>query len=302
MLLEVKNVFKSFGEKEVLKDISFKVESGRAMGFLGRNGSGKTTTIRCIMDIFKPNSGEIFLDGKKFDPKKNKVGYLPEERGMYAKEVILDQLIYFAKLKGATYSQAKESAKYWLNRFGLSEYENKKLETLSKGNQQKVQIIQAFLHNPDIIILDEPFSGLDPVNAELFKDAIRDSIKDGKLVVFSSHQMGYVEEFCDDITLIHEGRVMLSENLEELKERLGFGKFRLESKNFTNDELRAILLEKFKDLNIESDNKSLIISLDKVSEKEFLEYLLSKDVRIKVFSIYTPSLQDIFIMEVGKNE
>ncbi|NMA06830.1 MAG: ABC transporter ATP-binding protein [Ruminococcaceae bacterium] len=299
MYLEIRGIGKSFGEKEVLKNISFKILSGRAMGFLGRNGSGKTTTLRCIMNIFKPNYGEILLDGSAFNPKKNRVGYLPEERGLYYKEKILDQLIYFGQLRGFSRNDSRDSSKFWIERFGLGEYSDKKLETLSKGNQQKVQIAQAFVNNPDIIILDEPFSGLDPVNAEVFKDVIKESVKEGKLVLFSSHQMGYVEEFCDDITLIDDGKIILSDDLMKVKENKSRGKYRIEADNIDREEFKRIIENKFPVSISNEDKISLIIDMEGKNSNEFLSALIDEKVRIKVFSTYIPSLNEIFIEEVG---
>ncbi|MBQ4101036.1 MAG: ATP-binding cassette domain-containing protein, partial [Oscillospiraceae bacterium] len=188
MILELKNIEKSFGEKKVLTNISFKAESGKAFGLLGRNGSGKTTSIRILMDVFSSDAGEVLLDGKPIDYKNVQIGYLPEERGLYPKKVIIEQLTYFAELKGMQRSEAIKSVDYWLEKLGMTEYRNKRLDTLSKGNQQKIQLITAIAHNPDIVILDEPFSGLDPVNAMLLKDVVKEQIKTGKIVLFSSHQ------------------------------------------------------------------------------------------------------------------
>ena len=203
MKLEVKNIKKTFGETEVLHGISFSISSGKALGLLGRNGAGKTTTIRILMDVFKANEGEIMIDGKKFNPKDFQIGYLPEERGLYPKKKVIDQLMYLGNLRGISLKEAKANGKFWLNRLGIEEYENRLLETLSKGNQQKVQLAQTLVCNPEIVILDEPFSGLDPVNAQILKDVVTDLIEDGKLVIFSSHQMNYVEEFCEDIAIIN---------------------------------------------------------------------------------------------------
>ena len=184
MKLEIKNVNKSFGNKQVLHDISFTVESGKAMGFLGRNGAGKTTTIRALMDVFKPDSGKFLLDGKPLNLKEVSIGYLPEERGLYQRINILDQLIYFGELKGMTRQGAKEKALEGLKKLELSDYANKKLETLSKGNQQKVQILEAIINEPDIVVFDEPFSGLDPVNARVLKNILVEYIDKNKIVIF----------------------------------------------------------------------------------------------------------------------
>ena len=301
--LSLKKINKFFDDKHVLQDISFEVESGRAMGFLGRNGSGKTTTFRCLMDIFKPNSGEILLDGEKFSVEKFKIGYLPEERGMYAKEKILDQLTYFGSLKGSSKSASKKSAEEWLDRFDLLEHGKDNLEILSKGNQQKVQIIQAFLNNPDIIILDEPFSGLDPVNSALFKDVIREEINKDKLVIFSSHQMSYVEEFCDDITLINHGQILVNDDLQKIKNEMGKGKIRIEPKEIERSELKRIIQE-MPDISkdsIEEDKDSLIVSLMQGS-KQFLTQIIEKDIEIKLFASYHPTLTDIFIKLVQEHD
>ena len=173
MRLELKNITKSFGEKEVLKGISFSADSGRAFGLLGRNGAGKTTTIRILMDVFGADSGEIFIDGTPIRAREVSIGYLPEERGLYPKKKIIDQLVYFARLHGMKQQDAVKSVDYWLGRLGMEEHRGKRLDTLSKGNQQKIQLVTALAHNPQIVILDEPFSGLDPVNAMLLKDVVK---------------------------------------------------------------------------------------------------------------------------------
>ena len=221
MKLEVKDIRKSFGDKEILKGISFSVESGKALGLLGRNGAGKTTTIRILMDVFHANSGELLLDGEKFDPRKVQIGYLPEERGLYPKREILEQMVYLARLRGVSRKQAVENSKRWLKRLEVDQYATKLLETLSKGNQQKVQLASTLVCDPDIVILDEPFSGLDPVNSQILQDVVQELITEGKIVIFSSHQMSYVEEFCEDIVIINHGEVALSGNLSEIKREFG---------------------------------------------------------------------------------
>ena len=232
MKLEVRKIRKSFGGKEVLHGISFEVESGRALGLLGRNGAGKTTTIRVLMDVFRPNGGEVLADGKPFVPKEHKIGYLPEERGLYPQKKVLDQMAYLARLRGMGTKEARESGKWWLERLEIGEYADRKLETLSKGNQQKVQLAQTLICNPDIIILDEPFSGLDPVNSQILKDVVREQISMGRLVIFSSHQMGYVEEFCEDIAIINHGDIVLSGSLREIKHEMGMDRLTLSAVNY----------------------------------------------------------------------
>jgi len=270
------------------------------MGFLGRNGAGKTTTIRALMDVFKADSGQFILDGKPFVTTDYRVGYLPEERGLYAKEKILDQLIYFSMLRGATKKEAKTSAEYWIERFGLTFAKNAKLETLSKGNQQKIQIAQSLLNDPEILILDEPFSGLDPVNAQVLKDVIVESIAKGKLVIFSSHQMNYVEEFCDEIALIENGEIVLNGNLNEIKKEMGNRRLRLAAVNMSADQLKELLLSKITDIGIEHDSHSLIIELlNEKTKHNLLQDCLNCGIDIDLFSGYEPSLNDIFVKKVG---
>lgn len=295
MKLELVNINKSFSGKHILHDVNFSIESGRAMGFLGRNGSGKTTTIRTLMNVFKPDFGEFIIDGKKFIRENYKIGYLPEERGLYGKIKILDQLSYLGELKKMSSKEAKKSAEYWVDYMGLSEYGNKNLETLSKGNQQKIQIIQAVIDDPDIVILDEPFSGLDPVNSQIFKDLIKELIAKNKLVIFSSHQMGYVEEFCDDITFIKNGHIIETGDLNKLKNKLGENKIRLNIKNLNSQDLK-LALEENKNINISYDNKSAIIELiGNYKPMELLQDILNKNYEVNLYANYTPSLEDIFI-------
>ena len=217
MQLQLKDIHKSFGEKQVLKGITFSAESGKAFGLLGRNGAGKTTTIRILMDVFPADSGEVLLDGRPIDYTRTGLGYLPEERGLYPKKKIIDQLVYFAELKGCARKDAVKAIDYWLDRLEMTEYRNKRLDTLSKGNQQKIQLITAVAHDPEIVILDEPFSGLDPVNAILLKDVVREEISKGKIVLFSSHQMNYIEEFCDSIAILNKGQIVLQGDLHQIK-------------------------------------------------------------------------------------
>lgn len=216
MKLEIKNLTKKFGDKKVLKDLNFTVESGKAFGLLGRNGAGKTTTIRILMQVFQPTSGKVLLDGKPIDYSKVSLGYLPEERGLYPNDKIVDQLIYLAALKGVDKKTATASIDYWLDFLQMTDYKNTKLKTLSKGNQQKIQLISCIVHNPDIVIFDEPFSGLDPINSQLLEEVVREQIKRGKIVLFSSHQMDYVSEFCDDILILKEGEIKLQGNLRQI--------------------------------------------------------------------------------------
>lgn len=303
MKLQIQDIYKSFSGTQILHGISFDVESGKALGLLGRNGAGKTTSIRIIMDLFKADSGKILLDGKEFNPRNHHIGYLPEERGLYPKKKVLEQLIYLGELRGLSKKQAKENTLYWLERLGVEIYKDKKLDTLSKGNQQKVQLAETFLTNPDIIILDEPFSGLDPVNSQILKDIISEQIDSDKLLIFSSHQMNYVEEFCEEIALIDKGNIVLTGNLKEIKREYGRDRLRISSRENTLEELELIFHRDFKDIArvIRKEKDYLILELkDNHSKNELLGEIVNRDLDIDRFSTYEPSLENIFVQRVGE--
>lgn len=302
MKLEIKNLRKSFSGNEVLHGISFSVESGKALGLLGRNGAGKTTTIRILMNVFNSDSGEILLDGKPFIPRNHQIGYLPEERGLYPKKKVMEQIVYLATLRGISKKEAKENTKKWLNRLGIAEYENRKLDTLSKGNQQKVQLAQTLVCNPKIVILDEPFSGLDPVNAQILKDVVSELIDDNKIVIFSSHQMSYVEEFCEDIAIINKGNIALSGNLKDIKKEYGKNRLILSANNYSLNELKDICENKFSNFVsiYELKKDFLVLELcENTTKNTFLRNLIDYDVDIENFSVYEPSLTDIFVLKAG---
>ncbi len=305
MKLELRDIKKSFEGKEILHGISFSVEGGRALGLLGRNGAGKTTTIRIIMDVFHANSGEITLDGEKFVPDGSQVGYLPEERGLYPKKIVKDQMVYLAMLRGMNKKQALKSTEKWLAKLQVSEYTDRKLDTLSKGNQQKVQLAATLVGEPDIVILDEPFSGLDPVNSQILKDVITELINEGRIVIFSSHQMSYVEEFCEDIVIINHGEVVLSGNLDEIKTEYGAGRKVLAAANKELGELADICRDKFGDyVQVLGVNKHEVIlnMVENTDTWDFLEKLRQENIEIKTFGDYEPSLNDIFVERVGEEE
>lgn len=305
MVLEVKDLHKTFGDKEVLHGISFHVESGKALGLLGRNGAGKTTTIRILMDVFKANSGTITIDGGTFEPKKYQIGYLPEERGLYPKKTVLEQLVFLACLRGLGKKEAKQNAYRYLERLGVEEYANRKLDTLSKGNQQKVQLAQTLVCDPEIVILDEPFSGLDPVNSQILKDVINELIAAGKLVIFSSHQMGYVEEFCNDIVIINGGEVVLDGNLKEIKKEYGRNRLILSASNYSQEELIDLINRDFsKYCQVYKQKKEfLVLNLQEgVDKKTLMEELVKTNIDVEHFGIYEPTLTDIFVMKAGDTE
>jgi len=293
MILELKNIEKSFGEKKVLTGVSFKAEGGKAFGLLGRNGAGKTTSIRILMDVFPANSGEVLIDGKPIDYSKVGIGYLPEERGLYPKKIIIDQLTYFAELKGMSRKEAVESIDYWLERLGMTEYRNKKLETLSKGNQQKIQLITALAHDPDIVILDEPFSGLDPVNAMLLKDVVKEQISKGKIVLFSSHQMSYIEEFCDSIAILNNGVVAQHGDLHDIKR--DYPRDRLVVRTESPD----AIINDFGSSCTVMENGSLMLRLTDPSEKKATMIRLVENYDIDEVKVFEPSLNDIFVEYAG---
>ena len=302
MKLEVKDITKSFGDKQALHGISFEVQSGRALGLLGRNGAGKTTTIRILMDVFRANSGEVLLDGEKFNQRKHLIGYLPEERGLYPKKKVIEQMVYLGRIRGISKSEAVANSKKWLKRLGVLEYENAKLETLSKGNQQKVQLASTLVCDPDIVILDEPFSGLDPVNSRILQDVVMELIGQNKIVIFSSHQMSYVEEFCKDIVIINKGDVVLSGDLDNIKREFGKNQLVVSAVDKTLDDLENIINEHMSDiLEITGRTKEELIikNVADVSRKQILSKFISENIEIERFETYKPSLNDIFVSKVG---
>ena len=293
MILELKNIEKSFGEKKVLAGVSIKAEGGKAFGLLGRNGAGKTTTIRILMDVFPANGGQVLVDGKPIDYNEIGIGYLPEERGLYPKKIIIDQLVYFAELKGMSRKNAVKSIDYWLERLGMTEYRNKRLDTLSKGNQQKIQLITALAHDPDIVILDEPFSGLDPVNAMLLKDVVKEQIAKGKIVLFSSHQMSYIEEFCDSIAILNSGVVVLHGDLRDIKRNYPRDVLVVRTENpqpIVNDFGMAC---KF------ADSGELLIKLSSADDKKSVMTRIAEKYDIDKVEVFEPSLNDIFVEYAG---
>ena len=302
MKLEVRNLKKSFEGNQVLHGISFEVESGSALGLLGRNGAGKTTTIRIIMDVFKADEGEVYLDGKIFNPKKHLIGYLPEERGLYPKKTVLEQIVYLTRLRGLSKKETVDNAKKWLKRLEIDEYTNRKLETLSKGNQQKVQLASTLACEPEIVILDEPFSGLDPVNSKILQDVVTEVINEGRIVIFSSHQMSYVEEFCRDIAIIDKGNVALSGNLKSIKKQYGENQLVISDVTKGLDELSGIIKEKMSDIIVETGRtrEELIVrNISGVSRSDILKRIIECDIDVEHFESYKPSLNDIFVSLVG---
>jgi ABC-2 type transport system ATP-binding protein len=295
MVIELKDLYKSFGPKKVLQGVSLTAEGGKAFGILGRNGAGKTTTIRILMDVFPADQGQILFDRKPIDYQKVGFGYLPEERGLYPKKKIIDQLVFFAELKGMDHGAAVKSVDYWLERLGMTEYRNKRLDTLSKGNQQKIQLVTALAHDPEIVILDEPFSGLDPVNAMLLKDVVKEQIQKGKIVLFSSHQMNYIEEFCDSIAILNGGKIVLSGDLHQIK------------RDYPRDTLVVRSLQREKILQtvpgaVAGEDDAVLVKLERPEQKAQMMQKLSQEFDLDEIRVYEPSLNDIFVQYAGNQE
>lgn len=305
MELNIRGIEKHFGEKEVLKDISLTAKSGAALGLLGRNGAGKTTTIRIVMGVFFPDKGEILYNGKPLDRKKVRIGYMPEERGLYPKKRIDEQLIYLAMLRGMNKADARQACDKWLDRMGMNEYKVKKLQTLSKGNQQKIQLAATLMCDPQIIILDEPFSGLDPVNAMLLKDVIKEMIDGGAVVLFSSHQMNYIEEFCDSIAILNGGKIVLDGRITDIKHSYPRNKIAVTSSQI--EQIAPFVLQYMSGevLSAEPEKgveNTLLIRLQNPAAKtKLLQGLSDKGFDIDAFRVCEPSMNDIFVQytEVG---
>lgn len=289
MQLDIQQISKSFGSNLVLDKISLQAESGKAVGLLGRNGAGKTTAIRIIMGVFGPDSGQVLLDGKPINRDRITIGYLPEERGLYPKKVILEQLIYFGMLKGMKKADAKASAEHWAAKMEMSDTLNRRLDTLSKGNQQKIQLVATLIANPQIIILDEPFSGLDPVNAMMLKDIVKEQIEENKIVLFSSHQMNYIEEFCDDIAILNGGSIVLSGNIGKIKRSYDRTTILISSTQLGKIQDQIDYPSRIKD-------DQLWVKLNNEAEKgDLLIKLAQLQVDIDEIKVFEPSLNDIFV-------
>lgn len=296
MILSVNAITKSFGEKQVLKGVSFTAESGKALGILGRNGAGKTTMIRIIMGVFGADSGTVNLDNAPLNPQKVKIGYLPEERGLYPKKKITEQLIYFAELRGTDKKTALENADRLFKKLQVEQYKNAKLETLSKGNQQKIQLIATLITNPDIVILDEPFSGLDPVNAAILKDIVKELIADGKLVLFSSHQMNYIEEFCDDILILNGGEIVLSGNIQKIKRSYARNIIEIKSENpdAVKERLNGAKSDFIKHIDAEKDIVTLTLA-DESDKSKLIELIAQAQIDADEIKVKEPTLNEIFV-------
>ena len=296
MGLIVKNVDKSFSTKKVVDNINFEIQKPGVYGLLGTNGAGKTTTIRMILGILKKDSGEINWNGKEVQRKHVNFGYLPEERGVYPKTKIHDQLMYFAKLKGMKKEVAEERMRYWAKRLEVEQYLQMTPEKLSKGNQQKVQFITAILHDPELLVLDEPFSGLDPVNTELLKNVILELIKKGTYIIMSSHQMHSIEEFASDVLILNKGKTVLQGNLKEIKEQYAANRLALNTTENVDNLIKQANLEIYNSKN----NEYMINISGEEDGYRLFDLLAQNHIKVEKFEIMKPSLHDIFIEKVGE--
>ncbi len=298
MGLQVNHVSKLYGDKAAVDNISFSIDKPSVFGLLGTNGAGKTTTIRMLLGILKKSSGEITWDGQEIKRKHVRLGYLPEERGIYPKTKVYEQLLYFARLQGMKKKEAKKSIDYWLKRLEIEEYKYMTAEKLSKGNQQKVQFVTAIMHNPKVIVLDEPFSGLDPVNTELLKNVILELVEQGKYIIMSSHQMTSIEEFCTDVLILNKGKTILQGNLKQIKASYKATKIEVNTAEDITGELLALGLP-----ILSNKDKEYVVGItDEGQGKQLLEYLVSRQITIEKFELKRPSLHDIFIEKVEETK
>jgi len=292
--LQVQHLNKQFETQKAVDDISFTINKGSIFGLLGPNGAGKTTLLRMITGIFLPDQGQILMNGKPFDPSKDvsKIGYMPEERGLYKKMKIGEQALYLAQLKGLSKADAMAKIKEWFIKFEMQSWYNKKVEDLSKGMSQKLQFVTTVLHNPELIILDEPFSGLDPVNANLIKDEIYKLAKSGSTIIFSTHRMEQVEEICDHIILVNKGSKILDGTVKQIRQDFKEELFAIEFDNLILPEHAGTHL--FQVVN-KIDQKLIIKRNEGYSNNDIIEYFIKQGLEISSFNEILPSLNDIFI-------
>lgn len=291
-VLKVQNVVKRFGDYAASNNVSFSVEAGKIFGLLGPNGAGKTTQIRMITNILMPDEGSIEVFGAPVTAEtQSRIGYLPEERGLYKRLKVIEQLVYFAQLKGISKHEATERAHYWLEKTGAAGWESKKIQELSKGMQQKVQFISTILHEPDFLILDEPFSGFDPINTELLKNIILELRDKGKTVILSTHVMSQVEELCDDICMINKGEVVLHGSVDEIKSRYGKNNVLLEYKG------DSAFIKELSDIEVVNQTNHRVefkIKSETTDRRALIDFINNK-IEIQKFEFARPSMHEIFI-------
>ena len=295
MGLKLQNVSKKYVGKQAVDNITFELDKPGVFGLLGTNGAGNTTTIRMLLGIIKKDSGEITWNGKKVERKHVNFGYLPEERGVYPKTKVQDQLLYFAELKGMNKKEAIQSINKWSKVLKVEEYLQMTAEKLSKGNQQKIQFLTAILHDPELIVLDEPFSGLDPVNSEILKNIIIDLVAQGKYIIMSSHQMTSIEEFCSDILILNKGKTVLQGNLQEIKSKYPANRIEI----ITNQNIDNYIKDFGMEIEIKKNNEYMIKLKKEDDAHKLLVQLVRDNILLDKFEIKKPTLNDIFIEKVG---
>lgn len=296
-LLSLQHIVKQYGNYRASDDVSFEIPKGKIFGLLGPNGAGKTTLIRMITRILYPDAGNILFNGEQLSDKHTEnIGYMPEERGLYKKMKVGEHLIYLGRLKGLSQTQAKENVNDWLKKFQIETWFNKNIEELSKGMSQKVQFIATVLHNPDLLILDEPFSGLDPINSKLIEQEIRDMSLKGKTIIFSTHRMEQVEEICDEIVLVNKGKKILEGGVKELKQRFKENKFNIQF----NGEIKNGLLN---NLNVveQSAGEVTVKYNEEHRGNELLKLFVEHGMEVSSFNELLPSVNEIFIRQVETN-